>query len=207
MDTLEAIRDRRSIRAFLPRPVPREVIAELLEATRWAPSGCNRQQWRVTVATGEVCRALAESLVERTRANGPVAPCSGSPESEELVAEFAREADQLGKSLWEYVVLGSAGFYGAPVVAVVSDRGSGGNDVPPFVTTMLLAAHSLGLGTCWLGYPLGHADVIRQALDIPEGERLRAVVALGYPDLDSPANGFRSPRDEVETFVRWVGFD
>jgi nitroreductase len=72
---------------------------------------------------------------------------------------------------------------------------------------MLLAAHDLGLGTCWLGYPLGGADVIREALGIPEEEHLRAVVALGYPDWDSPANGFRTSRDEVKDLCRWVGFE
>ena len=205
MDALDAIQSRMSIRAFLSRPVPREAVAELLAVSRWAPSGCNRQQWRVSVAAGEVCTELADRLVERARAKGPIAPCGGEPG--ELVTGLGRQAERLGMSLWEFVVLGSAAFYGAPAVAVVSDRGSGGSDVPPFVTTMLVAAHSLGLGTCWLGYPLAEADLIREALGIPERERLRAVVALGYPDLESPANAFRSPRDEVETFVRWVGFD
>jgi nitroreductase len=72
---------------------------------------------------------------------------------------------------------------------------------------MLIAAHDRGLGTCWLGYPLGYADLIREVLGIPEDERLGAVVALGYPDPASPANAYRSPRDELDTFVRWVGFE
>jgi nitroreductase len=92
-------------------------------------------------------------------------------------------------------------------VVVVSQPSGGGNDVSQFVTTMLIAAHGLGLGTCWLGYPLSHAELIRQALDIPEEERIRAVVALGYPDPDSPANAYRSPRDGLDAFVRWVGFE
>jgi nitroreductase len=79
--------------------------------------------------------------------------------------------------------------------------------VAPFVTTLLIAAHDLGLGTIWLGYPLGAADLIQEELDIPEDERVRAIVALGYPDPDSPAATFRSERDEVETFARWVGFE
>ena len=206
MDAVEAIRGRQSIRAFLPRPVPRDVIAQILEASRWAPSGSNRQQWRVTVATGERCSALAEGLTERMRDREPQAPWSPGASPSPLVTGLAQAAERLGQSLWEFVVLGSYGFYSAPAVVVVSHPSSRGNDVPQFVTTMLLAAHSLGLGTCWLGYPLSHADLIRQALDIPEDEQIGAVVALGYPDLDSPANAFRSPRNELETFVRWVGF-
>jgi nitroreductase len=124
-----------------------------------------------------------------------------------LVAGLERIAARLGKSLWEFVIEGSYGFYSAPTVIVVSHPGKRGNDIPQFVTTMLLAAHDLGLGTCWLGYPLSYGDLIRESLDIPEEERLAAVVALGYPDPDSPANDYRSARDEVEAFTRWVGFE
>ena len=76
METLEAIRGRKSIRAFLDKPVPKDVIAQVLEASRWAPSGVNRQQWRVTVAAGERCRTLAERLVERARERKPGTPGS-----------------------------------------------------------------------------------------------------------------------------------
>jgi nitroreductase len=123
-----------------------------------------------------------------------------------LRAGLGRAAEAFGRSLWEFVVLGSYRFYDAPAVVIVSHHGERA-DVSPFVTTMLLAAHDLGLGTCWLGYPLGGSDLIREALNIPEQEHIRAVVALGYPDRDSPANAFRTSRDEVEEFSRWVGFD
>jgi nitroreductase len=213
METLAAIRERKSIRAFLPKPVPKNVIAQILEASRWAPSGSNRQPWRVTVATGEPCRALADRLVERCRERQPGLPGSASASTDvdstvaALRADLEGIAARMDKSLWEFVVAGSYGLYDAPVVVVVSNPSERGGDVGPFVTTMLLAAHDLGLGTCWLGYPVGEGELIREMLAIPEGERIRAVVALGYPDPDSPANAYRSPRDEIASFVRWVGFD
>jgi len=213
METLAAIRERKSIRAFLPEPVPKDVIVQMLEASRWAPSGSNRQPWRVTVATGESCRALADRLVERCRERQPGSPGSASASADVdsrvavLRADLEGIAARMDKSLWEFVVAGSYGLYDAPVVVVVSSHSERGGDVGPFVTTMLLAAHDLGLGTCWLGYPAGEGELIREMLAIPEGERVRAVVALGYPDPDSPANAYRSPRDELASFVRWVGFD
>ena len=213
METLQAIRDRKSVRAFLPRPVPREVIARVLEASRWAPSGSNRQGWRVTVATGETRRALSERLVERAReVERRLSGTAGAaPEVvrrvERLRAQLGRAAEALGCSREEFVVMGSYRLYDAPVVIVVSQRGPRTDAVPIYVTTLLLAAHDQGLGTCWLGYPLSESDAIREVLDIPEEERVAAVVALGYPDPDSPANAFRSERDEVECFCRWVGFD
>jgi nitroreductase len=124
-----------------------------------------------------------------------------------LRASLNRIAQDLGQSFWEFVVVGSNALYDAPVVVVVSHPGKNSGDATRFVTTMLLAAHDLGLGTCWLGYPLRDADLIRQTLEIPDKETISAVIALGYPDPDSPANAFRSTRNELETFVRWVGFD
>jgi len=213
METLEAIRGRKSIRAFLPKPVPKDIIVQVLDASRWAPSGNNRQQWRVTVVTGEKCRTLADRLSERARERKPgVSGSTGAPPDVQkrvsaLRADHTRIAESLGQSLWEFIVLGSYRLYDAPVVVVVSHPGKRGSDVSHFVTTMLIAAHDLGLGTCWLGYPLSYADLIHQVLEIPEEERISAVVALGYPDPDSLANAYRSPRDGLETFVRWVGFE
>ena len=213
METLRAIRGRKSIRAFLPEPIPKDVIAQVLEASRWAPSGSNRQQWRVTVVTGDRCRTLADRLSERARERKPgVSSALGAPPEVSrrvtaLRADLGEIAESLGQSRWEFVVLGSYRLYDAPVVAIVSYPGKRGSDVSQFVTTMLLAAHDLGLGTCWLGYPLSYSDLIRQVLDIPEEERISAVIALGYPDPDSPANAYRSSRDDLETFVRWVGYE
>jgi nitroreductase len=213
METLTAIRERKSIRAFLPKPVSRERIAQVLEASRWAPSGSNRQPWRVTVATGEHCRALAERLVARCRERQPGLPGVDGDAADlddpaaALRADLRSLAARMGQSLWEFVVAGSYALYDAPVVIVVTNPGERGGDVSPFVTTMLLAAHDLGLGTCWLGYPVGEGELIREMLGIPDGERVRAVVALGYPDPDATANAYRSPRQALTSLVRWVGFD
>jgi nitroreductase len=213
METLEAIRGRKSIRAFLPKPVSKDIIVQVLDASRWAPSGNNRQQWRVTVVTGEKCRTLADRLSERARERKPgVSGSTSAPPDVQrrvsaLRADHTQIAASLGQSRWEFIVLGSYRLYDAPVVVVVSHPGKRGSDVSQFVTTMLIAAHDLGLGTCWLGYPLSYAGLIRQVVEIPEEERISAVVALGYPDPDSPANAYRSPRDGLETFVRWVGFE
>ena len=212
METMEAIRNRRSIRAFLPDPVSKETITQILEASRWAPSGGNGQRWRVTVATGAVCQELSERLAERARvkqpktADAPDAPYPTSPKSNTLRADLRKIAQGRGQSLWEFTVLGSYQLYKAPVVIAISRPGKRG-DASQFVTTMLLAAHDLGLGTCWLGYPLSEVDLIREILAVPEEEGIDALVALGYPDPDAPANAYRSPRTELQDFVRWVGFE
>jgi len=127
--------------------------------------------------------------------------------TERLAASLSQVSEAMGSSLQEVVVMGSYGLYNAPVVVVVSHRATSGDDTARFVTTMLLVAHDLGLGTCWLGIPLTHRDVIREVLGIPEEDRIGAVIAMGYPDLDAPINAFRSSREGLESFVRWVGYD
>ena len=68
MEVTEAIRNRKSTRAFLPNTVDRETITSILECARWAPSGVNLQPWQVAVVTGETKRQLAEALAQ-CRAN------------------------------------------------------------------------------------------------------------------------------------------
>ena len=213
MQTLDAIHGRRSIRAYLPTPVPQDVIAELLDAARWAPNGGNWQNWCVTVATGEPLKRLVERMDERVRETKPrlFDVSKALPEIkrrfETLEAGLQEVIDALDISMWEFIVAGSYRFFDAPVMLAVSYRGGGMANLDPFVTTLLLAAHDRGLGTVWLGYPLGASNLIEEALGLPEDEKVRAIVALGYPDPDSPAATFRSERDEAETFTRWVGFE
>jgi len=216
MKTLEAIHQRQSVRAFLDKPVPQEKIVDLLEAARWAPTGSARQPWQATVVAGETRDRLVTALVEQAQQRRPEAssasadPAKTISQRRALYRMLAEAAERMGMSYWDFLIAGSYGFYGAPVIVVVSYRGtpgSGQGDVDRFVTTLMLAAHDQGLGTIWLGYPLGYGDTFREILEVPEGEHLAAAVALGYPDLNSPANDFRAPRKEVEEFTRWIGFD
>ena len=213
METLDAIRGRKSTRAFLSRPVPKEIVAKVLDAARWAPSGGNKQQWRVTVASGAKVRELEDRLHDMSRTLEPRSLLPTQVESDPgrrrgaLMGDLGAIAEKLEQSLWEFIGVGSYCLYDAPAVVVVSAPGKGSGDIVQFVTTMLLAAHDLGLGTCWLGYPLAYRPLFHELLEIPEEETIGAVVAVGYPDPDSPANAYRSPRDDLERFVRWVGFE
>jgi nitroreductase len=192
METLEAIRSRRSIRAFHAQPVPRELVMQLLEVSRWAPSASNRQRWRVTVVDGPAAAALGARLAERARAqfagSADRGPGEAAPEgSRDLYAQFERVAAELGITVRELVAVGSNALYGAPTVIVVSSPQGGASDADALVTTLMLAAHAMGLGTCWLGYPLAHSDLIREMLDLPEGERPAAVVAWATPTRPRPS--------------------
>lgn len=208
MELIEAIKGRRSIRAFKPDPVPRETIVRLLEIARWAPSGANSQPWRVTIVQGERLEAWRQALLARLAENPWDEARRRAFEVRVRTGSLAELVGLAGQSAYEVLVEGSNRFYGAPAVMVLSFRGEEGaripEAIPAFVTTFMLAAHEMGLGTCWLGFAMGQADLLREYAKIPADEQPAAVVALGYPDLSAPINRFRSPREPVEAFTRWV---
>lgn len=206
-----AIQERKSIRAYTDQPVKQSVIKELLEIARWAPSGSNRQPWRVTVASGE----HAELLRRRLDASVRERPMT----DEQMTATHRRIAegpmawilDHVDKPIWQVLYHGSMSFFGAPVALVWTYPGGQNTSVPAaipaMVTTFMLAAHARDLGTVWLGWPLGRPEIVRETLQIPEEEQLGAFVALGHPDRTASINQGRSTRYDVDTFARWLGFD
>jgi len=208
MELIEAIKGRRSIRAFKPEPVPREAIATLLEIARWAPSGSNSQPWCVTVVQGERLEAWRQALLARLAENPWDEARRRAFEVRVRTGSLAELVALAGRSAYETLVEGSNRLYDAPVALVISFRGEEGarvpDAIPAFVTTLMLAAHGLGLGTCWLGFVMGERDLIREYAKIPADEQPTAVIALGYPDPAAPVNRFRSPREPVEAFTRWV---
>ena len=205
------IRQRHSTRVFSARPVARQTIEALLDIARWAPSGSNGQPWRVTVAAGAVAETLRERL--REAANDRAMTPEQSARYRERVAAgpMAWILDCIDEPVDRFLTVGSMTFFGAPVALVVTYPGTAHSPVPAgvhaFVTTLLLAAETRGLGTVWLGWPLGRPEIVRETLNIPEDEQLGAFVALGYPDPAAPVNCARSPRQETETFTRWLDDD
>jgi nitroreductase len=145
MDLLEAIRTRRSIRKYKKEPVPEEMLKQVLEAGRWAPSANNSQPWNFIVLRDE---KLRKKIAEVTK---------------------------YGKFLAD-----------APLgIAVAVDPQVSTHPVEDgalATQNMMLAAHALGLGTCWIGsYGSVHEDKVKQILKITGKKRLLSIFALGFP--------------------------
>lgn len=209
MQLLDAIKGRTSIRAFRPDAVSREQLTQLLDIARWAPSGSNRQPWRVSVVTGGALESWRAELLARLEAQAWTPERIAAMDRrirEGSLAELASLIEP--ESPYALLYRGSIALYDAPVAIVLSHPGGEGAHRPDaisaFVTTMMLAAHEMGLGTCWLGFVMAHRDLVRQYAQIPEGEVPAAVVALGWPDTEAPQHPFRSPREPVDAFTRWV---
>jgi len=152
MNVLDAIRTRRTIRLYQQRPLPPEILCELVEAARLAPSAANLQPWEfILVDDAEVVSQVFPTLAWA----GYVAP---------------RRNPLEGKRPTAYVV----------VLLNRQIRASGGQeDAAAAIQTLLLAAWEKGIGSCWIGSV--NREQLRQILGLPGHLEIDSVISLGYP--------------------------
>lgn len=217
-----AIVSRRSIRAFLPTPVPREEIEAILEVARHAASGTNTQPWQVHVLTGAAKERVSAAVL---RAYDDPAQHAAL---EEPYAYYPREwvspyVDRRRKVGWDlYSLLGIAKgdkarmheqhgrnyrFFDAPVglmftVDRVMEQGSF-IDYGMFLQSVMVAARGRGLDTCpQAAFTLFHRVIARE-LGIPDGQLLVCGMSLGYADPDRVENTLVTEREPVQGFTRF----
>jgi len=217
----EAIETRRSIRGFLPDPVPRAEVERLLTLASRAPSGSNIQPWAVHVLTDAPLRRLTDALMAAHRA--------GEPEEREYeyypVNWRSPYIERRRKVGWQ--LFGLAGvargdreagaaqrgrnytFFGAPVGLVFTidhdlEQGSW-LDYGMFLQTLMIAARARGLDTCPQAAIANYPAIIRQHLGVREDEMVVCGMALGYADPAEPTNALLSEREPVGAFTRFHG--
>ncbi len=214
MDVLDAIRQRRSTRAFLDRPVEREVLETLISHAAEAPSAVNLQPWEFTVITGEERKRLSRLLLKRMRERRiSCAPGARRELPERFVARERGLLEVIAPHLPEgtpfgtFINEGSCDFYGAPaaVILTMDDVFSSARlaDMGIAVGYLVLAAHRLGLGTCPIGLITAFEEEIREELNLPESKSVVLGVAVGYRDPESTLNLARSGRAPLEELVGW----
>jgi len=223
-----AIESRFSCRAFLPTPVPRETITDLLRVARRAPSGTNCQPWKVYVLQG----ASRDSLVEKVCAAHDAIYANPA-----LAAEYREEydyypekwvppyIDRRRENGWGlYGLLGIAKgekdrmhaqhhrnfrFFDAPVgfmftVDRVMGRGSL-LDYGAFLQNLMVAARARGLHTCPQAAWNGYAKIILPHIGAGPDEMLVCGMSMGHADASEKVNSFHTPRVAVEEFTHWLG--
>jgi nitroreductase len=217
----EAITSRRSVRAFLPDPVPESTVREILEIASRAPSGTNMQPWRVYVTSGEARERLSRAILD-----------CGAP-AEELKAEYKYYPDTffepyqgrrraVGYALYGLLGIGRRDvdrmraqhdrnylFFDAPVgmIFTIDRRLNQGSwvDYGMFLQNIMVAARARGLHTCPQAAFARYHRQIRPVLSIPDGEIVVCGMALGYEDPSKPENALRTdraPLDEWATFLK-----
>jgi nitroreductase len=216
MDLQTAIRERKSIRAFRPDPVPKETIEEVLRLSIHAPSAINLQPWEFHVVAGEererLSRALIKAYREKQISCGPGTvkplPKTFGKRGFKTLQGMNPFFEEMKVSSDSFINEGSCNFYGAPVALLIFQDDSFSKasyvDIGIILAYFLLAAHSFGLGTCPIGLINAYADEIKDLLNIPENKNLVVGAAVGYPDWENPINRFRSYREDLDKMVRWV---
>ncbi|MEW5909726.1 MAG: nitroreductase [Thermodesulfobacteriota bacterium] len=215
MDLFTAMKERRSVRAYLDKPVSREITEEIIGFAGLAPSAMNLQPWEYIVTRGEEKDRLVRHLIKARQSlrvacgPGTAKPLPGifSGRTRAALSVMEPFISILGKSFNEFIEEGSCSFYGAPVaVIVVMDRlfpKIRYVDVGMSLSFFLLAAHAKGLSTCPIGLITAYAEDIADVLNIPDDKEILLGMALGYPDPESPANRFKITRAPVGEILRW----
>jgi nitroreductase len=209
---------RHCVRAFLPREVPHQVIADLLAIARRAPSGTNLQPWRVHVLTGAKRQALVDAVCAAYDADAPGHHAEYNYYPAEFFEPYLSRRRKIGWGL--YGLLGiekgdhvrmkaqmrrNYEFFGAPVGLIFSiDRrmGQGGwLDYGMFLQNVMLAARARGLDTCpqvaWLDYH----RIIAGVLGFGAQEQLVCGMSLGWADPAAVENTLATERAALEEFV------
>lgn len=155
MDIFQVFRDRRSIRKYKDTPVEQEKIEQVLEAARLAPSWKNMQCWRFMVLTDADLRA---GVLEAFPADNPGRKAIAA--APVLIVVCGNPAESDVENGIEYFVA----------------------DVAIAFEHLCLAAHAVGLGTCWMG--LFDEKKVKRSLGIPDDIRIVGITPLGYPDQE-----------------------
>ncbi len=217
------ITSRRSLRAFLPTPVPRETVVDILQIAARAPSGTNTQPWKVYVLTGESLRSLSQQV--RAAYDNPAI----SAQHHEDYAYYPRQwqppyIDRRRKVGWDlYSLLGIAkgdkarmheqhgrnyAFFDAPVglmftIDRVMEQGSW-LDYGMFLQNIMVAARGRGLDTCPQAAWTQYHRIILPAIGASADERLVCGMSLGHADPNAIENTLQTERESVANFARFL---
>jgi nitroreductase len=217
MNISQAIRQRKSIRAYQKKEVGKESIERILETARYAPSGANSQPWQVAVVSGKTKEKISAALISAFRDGEPedrdydYYPVNWKePFKQRRIACGMQLYDTLGierkdregrLKQWEANYRGFDApvilfFFLHPSLVIGSYMDSG-----MFIQSVMLAALDEGLVTCPQAALSGYATLVKKILGYPEETILLCGMALGYEEKGALINSYRTPREEVESFT------
>ncbi|HTP76341.1 MAG TPA: nitroreductase [Rhizomicrobium sp.] len=222
MNVVDALHARRSVRAFRPDPVPRQLVEELLRLASRAPSGTNVQPWKVHVVAGAVRQELERAVLAH-RESKPVDQRAEFPRSSKRKEPYIGRMRKLGKDMYSLIGIPKGDeaamwaqwgrnykFFDAPVGLIFTiDKDLDAMsflDLGIFMQSFMLAAKVHGLDTCAQGAWNGFWSVTRKVLNVPDDQYVICGISLGYADEAAPVNRLESEREPVESFATFHGF-
>lgn len=221
MTITDVVKERRSIRQFLDKEVPQELIKEILDGARWSPSWGNTQSWNFHVLTGETLKKFKEANHAALLEEAESVPDIPMPESWPDACRL--RYNDMGRRLYDALGIGRrdtearhklrlkmSHLFQAPCLIVPTIHREnaieyGMLDMGLIVQTICLLACERGLGTLIMAAAVQYPHIIRKLAAIPDERRIVLGIALGYPDMDYELNKFERSRGSLEEFVRWAG--
>ncbi|WP_191298433.1 nitroreductase [Lentzea cavernae] len=213
----QLLEDRWTCRQFLPEPVPRHTIEQVLDLAQRTPSWCNTQPWQVVVTEGEGTERLRKQLLAHLREH-PGQP--DFPFPVQYAGVYQERRRECGKQLYTSVgiergdheaagrqMLRNFELFDAPHVAIITTEADlgvyGAVDCGLYLSTFLLAAQSLGLAAAPQAALAGYSGFLRDHFGLPDTRRVVVGVSFGYPDVAHPVNKFRTSRADAAGAVTW----
>lgn len=220
MNVSNAVLTRKTVRSFDSKPVPHDLIEELLSLASHAPSNGNLQPWRVYVVTGDTLDSLKLSAKNRLDKDGfemPEYEVYPSP----LPEPYRTHRFEVGELLYKTIGIDredkvgrlsqfskNAELFGAPLgIFFYVDRRLGPGqwlDVGHYLQSLLLLLEERGLGSCVQGYWSFLHQVVADHICPPDELMLICGLAVGYESKDAPINRVKASRQQVNDFVTWI---
>lgn len=218
MTVEEAIRTRRSVRGFLQREVPEDVLRKVFALAQWSPSNCNVQPWTPHVVSGHTLQRLREALTAAGMRDEPIKPdwpADGvfTGVYRERQVEAARTLygamgverhDAVGRKM---AYIRNHAFFDAPhaVFIFMSEPFDTreATDIGMYAQSVMLLLTAHGIASCAQGALGLFPDVVRDHLGVPPNLKLLFGISFGYEDPDVKANAARVGRAEIDDVVRF----
>lgn len=220
MNVTEAVKARRTIRGFLPDPVPQATIRDVLEIARHAPSNSNTQPWHISVVAGKARDALIASVFDAAKsgtAPNPQWPPGG------VGLEGLHKERQYDCARRYYKTMGITRddtaaraklvqknwqFYGAPHAMFLSMpktmHRANALDIGIMLQTIMLLLTERGIGSIAQGALAAFPDLVRAQVPVPDGNAILCGISFGFVDEDAKINTVKMPRAPLESIASFA---
>lgn len=186
---LEVIKKRRSVRSYESKPIPRDIINTIIEAGNQAPSAMNSQPWRfVVVEDKAVKKRLLQAALPNAKKILELVVKDSDPSRYELIM---KRYDEMEDPI----------YYSAPVILFVIGLGRyADHSCPLACQNIMLAAHSLELGSCWVAFGSMVTDdaEVKRILELKDDEKIFGPIVIGYPMV------YPDPPEKRAPVVKWI---
>ena len=220
MDVSQAIQSRYSVRAYRPDPVPEETLREIIEIARLAPSNSNTQPWHIAIVSGEARKQLERRIFDYTKNGGKPHPAfppggvglKGVYKDRQYDCAFryygTMGIEREDKEARQKLLVKNWQFYGAPHAAFISMpetmHRANAIDIGIFLQSIMLLFAERGIACIAQGALAAFPSVVKDMVDIPEGNAIMCGLSFGYEADGELINSVRMPREPLETVASFT---